>query len=61
VQAGIARLIGTNRDRIHEQIDRLLRSSDEYAGMIARDNPYGDGRSSQRIVEHIRAFLDRAK
>jgi len=61
VQAGIARLVGTNRDRIREQIDRLLRSSDEYAGMIARDNPYGDGRSSQRIVGHIRAFLDRAK
>lgn len=53
VEAGTARLVGTDRDRIIEETTRLLRDREEYDRMARAVNPYGDGRAAQRIVQAI--------
>jgi len=58
IEAGVARLVGTNRQRIVEETGRLLRNPTEYAAMATGRNPFGDGRASSRIVSYL---VERAK
>ena len=51
VAAGTARLIGACEDAIVRETTRLLDDPAAWAAMAQAHNPYGDGRSSQRIVE----------
>lgn len=53
VEAGTARLIGTNEDRIVAEVFALLDDQAMYDAMARAHNPYGDGHSSARIVEVI--------
>ena len=55
VEAGTARLVGADRDRIVEETFRLLDDDDHYSAMSRAHNPFGDGRASERIV---RVLLD---
>lgn len=57
VEAGCARLVGTERRRIVEEAGRLLRDPAEYRRMVAAVNPYGDGRAAARIVQALRWAL----
>jgi UDP-N-acetylglucosamine 2-epimerase (non-hydrolysing) len=57
--AGTSRLVGVERQGIVEEASRLLTSPEEYSRMTGHANPYGDGRASERIVGHVRAFLHR--
>ena len=50
IEAGTARLVGTDADGIVSGISRLLDDDADYARMARAHNPYGDGRASQRIV-----------
>src|SRR5437764_607201 len=50
VEAGTARLVGTSRERIVVETERLLRDSAAYARMAQAHSPYGDGRSGERIA-----------
>jgi UDP-N-acetylglucosamine 2-epimerase len=60
VEAGTARLVGTSRDRIVSETERLLRDQAAYARMAQAHNPYGDGRSSGRIAGILAAaFAER--
>jgi UDP-N-acetylglucosamine 2-epimerase (non-hydrolysing) len=54
VDAGVARLVGTDLRRIRDETERLLRDADAYAAMTNRENPYGDGRAAERIIDVIR-------
>ena len=47
--AGIARIIGTRRERIVEECLRLLRNADAYSDMARGPNPFGDGHAAERI------------
>ncbi len=49
VEAGTARLVGTDKDRIIEESCTLLTDPAEYEKMAKAVSPYGDGRASQRI------------
>ncbi|MCL6473749.1 MAG: UDP-N-acetylglucosamine 2-epimerase (non-hydrolyzing) [Firmicutes bacterium] len=49
VEAGTARLIGTDTERIVEEASRLLSDEDAYGQMARAVNPYGDGKAAQRI------------
>lgn len=49
VDAGVTKLVGTNRRAILHEFKKLL-DPVEYQKMISRDNPYGDGKASERIV-----------
>ena len=51
IEAGTARLVGTNYQPIFDNLDMLLRDNQEYEKMAKAVNPYGDGNASERIVE----------
>jgi len=52
-QFGMAKIIGMSRNGIFNETERLLSDTEEYKSMSEGDNPYGDGRASERIVEAI--------
>ena len=51
VEAGTARLVGTDPDAIVREVTRLLDDETAYAAMAQAHNPFGDGKSSQRIAD----------
>ncbi|RZM09419.1 MAG: UDP-N-acetylglucosamine 2-epimerase (non-hydrolyzing), partial [Sphingomonas sp.] len=53
VDAGTARLVGTDEERIVSEVFRLLDDSAAYAAMARAHNPFGDGRASERIAKVI--------
>jgi len=57
IRAGVARLVGTDRERIVEEVSRLLDSPEEYGRMVAASNPYGDGAAGPRIAVAVERFL----
>ncbi len=50
VEAGGARLVGTDARRILRETRRLLTDPAVYRAMSTRRNPFGDGRAAERIV-----------
>ena len=50
VEAGVAKLVGTNRTMIVSEVNRLLTEPAYRASMTGKTNPYGDGSASERIV-----------
>jgi UDP-N-acetylglucosamine 2-epimerase (non-hydrolysing) len=57
ITAGTARLVGTARQRIVVETERLLRDPAAYEAMARAHNPYGDGQASERIVRVLRGAL----
>ncbi|HOK53584.1 MAG TPA: UDP-N-acetylglucosamine 2-epimerase (non-hydrolyzing) [Armatimonadota bacterium] len=53
VEAGNAKLVGTDRQKIVQEAGKLLLDSSEYDAMAKVANPYGDGFASERIVDAI--------
>jgi len=53
IEAGTAKLVGTNRRKIVSETFNLLESSEEYSKMACAVNPYGDGTASQKILSII--------
>jgi UDP-N-acetylglucosamine 2-epimerase (non-hydrolysing) len=51
VEAGTARLVGTDADRIVAEAERLLDDRQAYEEMARAHNPFGDGKATGRIVE----------
>lgn len=49
VNAGTARIVGTDRVKIVAETLRLLNNKSEYKKMAKAINPYGDGNASKRI------------
>jgi len=57
VAAGAAKLVGTDKNRIVAEASRLLDDGLAYQAMASVQNPYGDGRAAQRIVQAIGRHL----
>lgn len=57
IEAGTARLVGTNRQRIVAEAERLLYDKELYRTMAQVGSPFGDGRAAERIVEILLARL----
>jgi len=53
LEAGVARLVGTDTSSIVSAVERLVDDPEEYHRMARVTNPYGDGKSSERIVRVI--------
>jgi UDP-N-acetylglucosamine 2-epimerase (non-hydrolysing) len=53
IDAGTAKLVGTDGRLIAETAQRLLSDPAEYRAMSTKSNPYGDGKSAGRIVDII--------
>ena len=59
VEAGTARLVGTDRARIREEALGLLtdpRRYEEMANAGGANNPFGDGHASERILDVLRSM-----
>ena len=55
IEAGTAKLVGTDADVIVAEAERLLDDEAAYAAMARAHNPFGDGRSAARIAELLAA------
>lgn len=53
INAGTLKLVGTDENNIYEQAKILLTDKKAYDAMSKASNPYGDGHSSQKIVDAI--------
>lgn len=53
LEAGVAKLVGTDPERIVGEASRLLEDPEEHARMASMENPYGDGRAAERIVRAL--------
>ena len=54
VDAGTVRLVGTDQQKIVDEVSRLLDDDDWYHQMSHAVNPYGDGHACQRILDVLR-------
>lgn len=50
VDAGTVRLVGTDYDRIVEEVSALIDDEKHFASMANAVNPYGDGRAAERTL-----------
>ena len=53
IAAGTVKLVGTSREKIVIETNRLLDDAHEYERMARAVNPYGDGRAASRIVTRL--------
>lgn len=53
VEAGVARLVGTNPAVVHAAVSTLLDDWRAYHAMAHPENPFGDGRASARVVSAL--------
>lgn len=57
VDAGVARLVGTDVDTIVGTVHRLLTDASAYQAMASPMNPYGDGRAAERMAVLVEQIL----
>lgn len=53
LEAGTVKLVGTDYQKIVSEVSALIDDKDYYTSMAEAVNPYGDGRASSRIVDHL--------
>lgn len=58
VTNGTLKLVGTDPSRVTTAMESLLTDEDTYQRMAQAENPYGDGRASERILAAIQATFD---
>jgi UDP-N-acetylglucosamine 2-epimerase (non-hydrolysing) len=58
IKAGVLKLVGTNKDNIVNSVQLLLDDEKLYSTMAKANNPYGDGKASQRVVEFMKEHID---
>lgn len=54
LEAGTVKLVGTDREKIINEVSTLLDDAAAYARMSQAVNPYGDGLACSRIVERLK-------
>ena len=58
VEAGVVKLVGTDKERVYNEVETLLNSRDKYMEMSKSINPYGDGKASERIIKKILYYFN---
>lgn len=58
VDAGTLKVVGTSLDNVYNETKHLLEDQQAYQRMCNAKNPYGDGKSSERIVNHIKYYFN---
>lgn len=61
INAGCAKIIGTSPEKITGMIHSLLANDGLYKTMQATQNPFGDGKASERIVQFIHSQVPEYK
>lgn len=59
VKAGTLKVVGTQVDRVRQEMLNLLENKAEYEKMAKAKNPYGDGHASERIMQAIAYYFDK--
>ncbi len=54
IEAGTVKLVGTNYDKIVNEVSTLLDNDQYYETMSKAVNPYGDGKACVRVVEILK-------
>lgn len=54
LEAGTVKLVGTNYDKIVNEVSALLDNQAYYEKMSKAVNPYGDGKACKKIIERLR-------
>ena len=57
LEKGVARLVGTQKEKIVNEVFKLLDNKEEYLKMSKAVNPYGDGKASKRILNIIKHVM----
>ena len=57
VKAGTVKLVGTNKEKIIDEVSKLIEKKEEYKKMSQAYNPYGDGKSSKKIINFLKEKL----
>ncbi|MAT38932.1 MAG: UDP-N-acetylglucosamine 2-epimerase (non-hydrolyzing) [Ectothiorhodospiraceae bacterium] len=57
IEAGVSRLVGTDREKIISTVEELLHDEAVYEKMAKSANPYGDGKASVRIADILQERL----
>ncbi len=57
IEAGVAKLVGTETERIVQEAAELLNNSNAYRKMAKGVSPYGDGHAAIRIVDKLEKVL----
>ena len=58
ISAGVARLVGTGKSTIVNNVTELLENREAYDAMTMSENPYGDGLASYKIADILKQRLD---
>lgn len=53
LSAGTVKLVGTDYEKILNEVSALLDDNEYYDNMSRAVNPYGDGKACERIVKHL--------
>ncbi|MCK5634437.1 MAG: UDP-N-acetylglucosamine 2-epimerase, partial [Anaerolineales bacterium] len=56
VQAGTARLVGSDSKKIVSETSKLLDDPEAHHAMAQAINPFGDGHAAERIVQSLLEF-----
>lgn len=54
LEAGTVKLVGTDYDKIVEEVSQLIENEDSYNKMSRAVNPYGDGLACERIIDFMK-------
>ena len=56
IEAGVSKLVGADYDKILEESEKIL-ASDKASTRLKAQNPYGDGKASEKIEQIIKNFV----
>ena len=54
LEAGTVKLVGTDKAIIISEVSELINKDDQYEAMSKANNPYGDGKACERVVEALK-------
>ena len=58
IDAGVAKLVGTDEERIVDEAERLLYDAGAYEAMAKAGSLFGDGRAAERIVQTLLGIVE---
>jgi UDP-N-acetylglucosamine 2-epimerase (non-hydrolysing) len=58
LKAGTVKLVGTDKDKIIKEAQKLIDDKKKYEKMSKAYNPYGDGKASEIIINFIKKVIN---
>jgi len=57
LEAGTVKLVGTTKKKIVDTVQLLLDNEDAYTQMSRAENPYGNGKAAEKILQFIETYF----